>query len=217
MAFSRTLLAVLNSWVLTRWRLACIIYDIVLATEFFSCFLGNRFLYPLCETRVLLFRSAVTSGLSVLYGTFPELSVFNTLSPLFVFSCVVSLTGMCLITKSYFFFSDLHMSCFLLFHTTCVISNLRLCATHLLLFCAVASVLHPIAFLSSFWPTCLPLFLTFLSLSHLNCCAVVSSFIVIYLFLCPPFPHRRYLSSHCSFYPFIRALLLESSSENWVN
>lgn len=50
MAFSRTLLAVLNSGVSTRWRLACIIYDIVLATEFFSCFLGSRFLYPLCET-----------------------------------------------------------------------------------------------------------------------------------------------------------------------
>lgn len=110
------------------------------------------------KTRVLLFRSAVTSGLSVLYCTFPELSVFNTISPLSVFSCVVSLTGMCLITKSYFFFSDLHMSCFLLFHTTCVISNLRLCATHLLLLCGVASVLHPIAFLSSFRPTCLPLF-----------------------------------------------------------
>lgn len=82
------------------------------------------------QTRMLLFRSAVTSGLSVLYGTFPELSVFNTLSPLFVFSCVVSLTGMCLITKSYFFLSDLHMSRFLLFsYNLCYLKSPSLCYT----------------------------------------------------------------------------------------
>lgn len=56
---------------LTRWRLACIIYDIVLITEFLCCFLGNRFSIPCVrwvsqsQTRVLLFCFAVAYRLPV--------------------------------------------------------------------------------------------------------------------------------------------------------
>lgn len=91
MAFSRTLLAVLNSGVLTRWRLTCIIYDTVLITESSCRFLGSRCCIPdgrrvsRLRTRVLLsslcrYKSPFLFFFLVLRATFPELSARCPLS-----------------------------------------------------------------------------------------------------------------------------------------
>lgn len=115
--FSRTLLAVLNSEVLTPWRLACIIYDIVLS-EFFpaSWGVGSVSLVWVAfhsgETRVLLFCSAVTGAPS-------SFSYFSWIVRLLY--SLTSTVGMSLTTK--LLLSDLHLSTFLLFHTARVISE----------------------------------------------------------------------------------------------
>lgn len=108
MVFSRILLAVLNSGVLTRWRLTCIIYDTVLITESSCHFLGSRCIpdgrrVSQLWTRVLLF--SLCRGTSrrffffflVLRVTFPGLSVHCLL---FLFLRVGSLEQARLVTRN---------------------------------------------------------------------------------------------------------------------
>lgn len=83
--FSRTLLAVLNSGVLTPWRLACIIYDIVL-TEFFPASWGVGSVSLVWDVfhsgRQGCYCSALPLQVpSLPFRTFPQLSVFYILSP----------------------------------------------------------------------------------------------------------------------------------------
>ncbi len=210
MAFSGTLLPVWNSGVLTRWRLACIIYDIVLITEFLSCFLGNRFCIPCVrwvfqsQTRVLLFCSAVAYKLPVasysLHWLFPKssrLSVINSLHSFCLFVCIVSLKCIHLITKPYFFLSDFHMSCVFSFFLQLVLSQIYVSVLYSCCF-SVASRLRP-TLVSSFRPTCIPPHLdSVVPLSHLS--PARPSHHLSFLCLCSQ--HSHSLPPHCSFDPF---------------
>lgn len=104
---------------------------------------GESILYPLCETDFIV----TYKGVAVLL-----LLQVACLSRTFVFFYVVSPKCIRLISKSCFFLSDFDMSCCLLFHATCVISN-----------CAFLSLIDLL----------LSTFFTFLFLSLSHWCAVV--------------------------------------------
>lgn len=202
---------------LTRWRLACIIYDIVLITEFLSCFLGNRFCIPCVrwvsqsQTRVLLFYSAVANKLPVSVSS--SLHHFTFSSVPFLSVCYTLSVTLCCITQMYIYISSLSHTCSSLtsvcrsFPTTCVISNLHLCAIHRLLLRGIASALRPCAFLSLFRLTCISVYFHAFIFAALRLhCPTVSSItrpsISSSIFFVASLQHSPSPLPRCAFCPF---------------